>query len=148
MFLSKVEAALGQAIAFETDVKKVDFTLDGRSDFFTKRNIPAGTDTAFTMVAGKLKWQAHLTTGNNGIESISVSVPNDQKLHMTVSYYVGDDGEEVKEIKEEIVLKDVKVDMTAGRHFSEEDNSLLLNLRLDEIIWDEAGTLIKFRAGS
>ena len=148
MFLSKVEAALGQTIALETEVKGVDFTHDGLSDFFAKHNIPKDTDTDYTEVEGKLKWQVVLTSGNKGIETVAVVVPNDQKLKMTIAYYVGDEGDEVKEISEEIVLKNIKVEMNTSRHFSEEDNKLFINLRLDEIIWDETGTLIKVRAGS
>jgi len=148
MFLSKVEAALGQTLTLETDVKKVDFTHDGLSDFFAKHNIPKDTDTDFTQVEGKLKWQVIVTSGSKGIEEIAVTVPNDQKLKMTIAYYVGEEDDGTKAISEEIVLKNIKVEMNTGRHFSEEGNKLFLNLRLDEIIWDETGTLIKVRAGS
>jgi hypothetical protein len=148
MFLSKVEAALGQTINLETDVKKVDFTHDDLKNFFAKHNIPANTDTDYTQVEGKLKWQVVFTSGNKGIETVAVLVPNDQKLKMTIAYYVGDEGDEVKEISEEIVLKNIKVEMYTSRHISEEDNKLLINLRLDDIVWDESGTLIRVRAGS
>lgn len=148
MFLKKIEAASGQTLSFETEVNDVSFSIDDNiSSFFSKRNLPnAETDTI--KVEGKLKWQVTFTSGDKGIEMISVSVPNDQKLLMKVSYYVDKDGDETKEIQEEITLTNVKVTMNTGRHFSTDKNKMMLNLRIDEIYWYEDKTWIEFRAGS
>jgi|GEM_PF-4754053 len=147
MFLKKIEAALDQILSFETEVKDVSFSIDGLVSFFSKRNIPNKPDTKTITVEGKLKWQITFEKENQGIAAVSASVPDNQKLLLRVSYYVDGDDEKTKEIQEEITLKNVTVKMHSERYFSTYKNTMSLNLRVDEIVWDEDGTLIEFRAG-
>lgn len=149
MFRKKVASfvSLGQVVEDKLSTIK-SFSLQSQAEFFEKRKIGKNADVESCKISGKLQWQVHYEQ-SSGTETAScalrVVVPPEQKLGLLVTYY-DYDSQKSGEISEEIVLKNITVELESFERLSTSADLIVLDIKLDEILWGEDSTFIKFLA--
>lgn len=149
MFRKKVDSlgSLGQVVEDKLSVIK-SFSLDPEAEFFKKRKIGNNVDVESCKISGKLQWQVHYEQSSSTETAsctLRVVVPPGQKLDLLVTYY-DYDSQKSGEISEEIVLKNITVELESFEKLSTSDDLIVFDIKLDEIFWGEESTLIKFLA--
>lgn len=129
----------------ETDIATIDFNIDGTAAFFKQRGIPENTDVDEQKIQGILIWNLHVNLDAQGSISISAEMPGEQAVKLRLTYFVGDFGDATQTIEEDIVLKNVTIEMERSSMYAQK-NQLLFDLYIDEILWDETDTLVRIRS--
>jgi len=125
---------------FVTNASLIDLDFDNYAEYLKSKGLPPDTDLAEVKLVGDFNWSVDFDFSGGTFEGFSILVPN-QTLEMIFRYY--DEKDEEQEIRDEIVLSNVKVDIdltdtTATRNYQR------LDVIPKSILWGYSTALVSF----